>query len=114
MFALLRNFSSVQARRILLKEIKLFPSRPPIRRAAASAATKTAAAAAAQGSHAQFSLMGTLERGASSKFAVRGEEFVVDNNTWIFGQLNVGAEVMVQGVFRKGDERYAKKIIVKQ
>lgn len=60
-----------------------------------------------------FDLEGEIRTGQSGMFAVNGEEFVLDDQTWVFGNIAQGAKAMVHGVFRNGGERYATKIVVK-
>jgi hypothetical protein len=61
----------------------------------------------------QFSLIGKLERGDDSEFSVNGEDFVIDSDTRINGNLQIGRSAMVRGD-RIGDRNYAKKILVEQ
>ena len=52
---------------------------------------------------------GTLERGARTLFSVGGTDFIIDENTWVFGSLRIGSQVSVD-IILKGNSPYAKKI----
>lgn len=60
-----------------------------------------------------FTLEGQIMRGNRGAFSVAGEDFVISNDTWIFGDVVVGALATVHGVTKNG-ERIARKIVVTQ
>lgn len=59
----------------------------------------------------QFSLIGKLERGHDSEYAVNNEDFIIDSETRINGTLRMGESAMVRGD-RIGNRNYAKKIVI--
>lgn len=59
----------------------------------------------------QFSLIGELQKGHNADYSVNGEDFVIDAETRVTGELRVGRSVMVRGQ-RLGNRNYAKKIFV--
>ncbi len=59
----------------------------------------------------QFTLKGVIERGSRTPYALNGNDFSLDSDTWIFGEVRVGAEATVIGL-RMSDVTYAKKIII--
>lgn len=61
----------------------------------------------------KFELEGQLKTGPTGKMLVNGEEFILDEQTWVFGNIANGAHASVQGVFGNGGERYATKIVIK-
>lgn len=61
----------------------------------------------------RFVLEGSLARGASTKYAIDGHDFRVDDDTWIFGDVTLGSYVVVQGTFDIDNVRYARKITLK-
>lgn len=61
----------------------------------------------------QFSLIGELQKGQSADYSVNGEDFVIDAETRVTGELRVGRSVMVRGQ-RLGNRNYAKKIFVQE
>lgn len=48
------------------------------------------------------SLQGTVEPGGQTAFSVQGKDFVIDGNTWMFGELQMGTNVEVQAVLSAG------------
>ncbi len=58
-----------------------------------------------------FFLSGAIEKGSACKFAIGGEDFVIDNDTWIFGEVRYGATASVKGE-RRGNQNFAKKIVM--
>jgi hypothetical protein len=59
----------------------------------------------------QFSLIGKLERGDDSEYSVNKEDFIIDSETRINGDLKIGRSAMIRGN-RIGNRNYAKKIII--
>lgn len=60
-----------------------------------------------------FTESGELQYGSESDFALNGKDLMIDASTWIFGELERGARVLVEGVYRPGGVRYAKKVVVR-
>lgn len=60
----------------------------------------------------QFILQGKVERGTQTTFAVEGQDFVIDGNTWILGELSLGSFVRVKGTIKNLGERCASSIVV--
>lgn len=58
-----------------------------------------------------FIMNGLLEKGTGTPFAIGGEDFVIDENTWVFGDVRVGTLATVRGE-RHGSKNYAKKVVI--
>ena len=58
-----------------------------------------------------ISVKGKLELGSATPYAVCGHDFVIDKDTWIFGEVRLGATAMVQLV-RTPNGVHAKKLMV--
>lgn len=56
-------------------------------------------------------LQGSLSYGVETRFAVSGQDIMVDDETWIFGEIKVGSEVRVTTA-KRGVWTYARKIVV--
>ncbi len=106
---LLRGLTSTSARRILFKEIRF--NRKPVRRSAPSASTARTVNKAKGPQH--FDLEGPLVQGAASAYAVGKQDFTFDDETWVFGDLQLGSVVSVSGILVPGGEYYARKIVVR-
>lgn len=59
-----------------------------------------------------FTLNGRLREGKGTPFAVDGEDFVIGPNTWILGEVEIGALAKVKGYIRGLGEREATSIVV--
>lgn len=59
----------------------------------------------------QFALSGIIETGMGTIYSVQGKDFVFDSDTWIFGDISLGAYARVKGSLRAG-ERYASHIVI--
>ena len=59
----------------------------------------------------KFTLIGEITRGQSADYAINGEDFVIDSDARINGDLKIGAQANVRGN-RIGDRNYAKKIFI--
>jgi hypothetical protein len=59
-----------------------------------------------------FSLEGLLEPGIKHKFAIKGEEFEISEDTWVFGILEFGAHVTVKGREPERGQKHAGSIVV--
>lgn len=58
----------------------------------------------------RYSLTGTLSRGRETPYSVDGEDIIIDEGTWMFGDLELGSRVTVTCVNR-GLEIYARKVV---
>lgn len=56
-------------------------------------------------------LQGNLGPGLETRFAVSGQDILVDDDSWIFGELKAGSEVRVTTA-KRGVWTYARKIVV--
>lgn len=61
----------------------------------------------------QFALEGPLGRGEHTAFAINGYDLKTTADTWIFGQLRVGAYAKVKGVIVNGHERLCTSVVIK-
>lgn len=59
-----------------------------------------------------FTLQGKLEPGEDSAFSINGQDFVLDDSTWMIGELVFGARATIKGVISERGERLAKSIVV--
>ena len=59
----------------------------------------------------QFALSGIIETGMGTIYSVQGKDFIFDSDTWIFGDISLGAYARVKGSLRAG-ERYASHIVI--
>ena len=57
-----------------------------------------------------FQLEGRLSVGSNGWYFVNGEAFLVDEQTWILGELKNGNNVRVRGTTVNGEKRIATKI----
>lgn len=55
-----------------------------------------------------FQCEGQLALNNSGEFAINGESFVIDSETWVFGDIKPGVQARVQGVTRGGVRRATK------
>lgn len=60
----------------------------------------------------QRMIQGVLGTGTSTNFAVDGEDIEIDESTWVFGELQTGAQVSVVVGEQADGKRKARKIIV--
>lgn len=58
-----------------------------------------------------FTLKGEIDRGNLTKFSINGEDFVIDKDTWIFGEVRAGVVAVVKGV-KIGGANFARKVMV--
>ncbi len=61
----------------------------------------------------QFALEGPLTKGESSPFSINGYDLKTTADTWIFGELRIGAIAKVKGVIMNGHERLCTSIVIK-
>lgn len=59
-----------------------------------------------------FNMQGKLEPGEDSAFSINGQDFVLDDSTWMIGELVFGARATIKGVINEHGERLAKSIVV--
>ncbi len=59
----------------------------------------------------QFSLDGLLQPGNQTLFSVNGYDLITNADTWVFGELVLGAHAKVKGMIVKGHERLCTSII---
>jgi hypothetical protein len=64
-----------------------------------------------EGSPGGFTFHGEIQAGSRTMFSIAGKDFIVDDHTWIVGEIELGAKASVKGVNRKGD-RYALKVVI--
>lgn len=57
-----------------------------------------------------FTLEGRLEKGANTDFAVMTHDIAINSNTWVFGELEEGIIVKVEGCYMSNGKRLARKI----
>ena len=69
---------------------------------------------AAQAGPRRFQMEGRLNMGNTTEFAINERDFVIDDATWVFGDLAIGKQVVVRGVQREDGSRYATRILLKQ
>jgi hypothetical protein len=60
----------------------------------------------------RYLLQGILGRGSSSNFSVNGNDVVLDQDSWVFGELLIGAHVSALISEQTDGIRKVKKIIV--
>ena len=59
-----------------------------------------------------YFITGELHQGNETRYAVGHQDIVVDDSTWVFGELKIGSIVRVSGEHR-GTWVYAKRIMIK-
>ena len=59
----------------------------------------------------EFVIDGILERGSHTQYRVDGEEFEINESTWIVGRIQEGVKVRIKGHYR-GGKRFASRILV--
>ena len=69
--------------------------------------------ALATGSSLQI-LKGYIKPGSRTRYAVDSQDIVVDDDTWIFGNLEIGARVTVRALPEEEDRSYAKSIVIRK
>lgn len=60
-----------------------------------------------------FTLDGRLARGSGTTYSVDGTDIEINDGTWVFGDLKVGAAVRVTGATGYHGVRLATKIVVR-
>jgi hypothetical protein len=60
----------------------------------------------------KFYLEGIVAGGANHGFSISGEMFQVNANTFIVGEISLGAYAKVQGKFVDGNKKIATKVII--
>ena len=60
-----------------------------------------------------FILEGNLQPGDETQYSIGGEDIVLDESTWIFGDLHMGSRVAVTGIIGTTNEKQAKKIVIR-
>ncbi len=98
-------------RDILLTPIPLPSFGRPARRSGTRRPAVRRKASSSEAAARDFHLSGPLERGAQTKYAVGGQDLIINENTWIFGEFRLGAVAIVRGE-RVGAQNFAKKISI--
>ena len=62
----------------------------------------------------RFDIEGRLSAGSGSLFSVENQDFIIDDNTWILGDLKYGAHAKVKGSIDKIGRKYARTIIAER
>lgn len=60
----------------------------------------------------QFTIQGRIEAGSQTPFAISGNDFAIDDGTWMLGKVSLGATVTVKGVVELDGKRVARSIVV--
>ena len=82
------------------------------KRAAARIAKSASVPSSARAPRQEHSvLQGKLEPGRMTPFAIAGQDFVIDSDTWMFGEVRVGATAQVQVQYFNGD-LHARKVLI--
>jgi len=61
---------------------------------------------------ARFMDQGIVKRNAQGQFTLNGEDFYIDENTFVVGDITPGDVVRIVGVIRSGKGRYATKVSI--
>lgn len=61
---------------------------------------------------AQFSVEGPIVPGKETRYSIDGVDFTVGADTWIFGDLKLGAHARVRGPVQFNGERHATHIVI--
>jgi hypothetical protein len=59
-----------------------------------------------------FMLEGKLAAGSGTHLSIDGHDLVMDQDTWIFGELSIGAHAKIRGIIIHGHQRLCKSIVV--
>ena len=59
-----------------------------------------------------FTLQGTIDLGPDSSFCIAGNNFVIDDGTWMLGKVALGATATVKGIVEADGKRIARSIVV--
>ena len=60
----------------------------------------------------QFILRGLIEEGDKSPFSVDGQDFIIEDATWVVGIVVPGALATIKGVIERDGQHHAKSIVV--
>ena len=61
-----------------------------------------------------FTLEGEVRTGADTLYSIDGEDFDMDDSTFMFGELRVGSQAIVKGHLLAGNIRHATSVKVTQ
>ena len=61
-----------------------------------------------------FALNGVIKPGMDSKYAINGADFVIDDDTWVFGEIAYGNKAIIEGVVGLNGERLAAKVTIQK
>lgn len=61
---------------------------------------------------AQFCLEGILKVGQNSEFSINGEDFIINHETWIVGDVEYGKKAKVQGLIKPAVAKVARKVTI--
>lgn len=59
-------------------------------------------------------IKGYIEPGSRTRYAIDSQDIVVDDDTWIFGNLKIGAKATVRAKIEGSDCGYAKSIVIRR
>ena len=59
----------------------------------------------------RFALEGAIQAGTNSPFSINGKDFSITDDTWVVGDLEIGAYASVRGPL-KGGKRVATKVVI--
>ena len=62
----------------------------------------------------RFDIEGRLSAGRENLFSVDNQDFIIDDNTWILGDLKYGSNAKVKGSIDKIGRKYARTIIAER
>ena len=65
-----------------------------------------------QGPTSRFSIRGIIKPGKRTEFAINAEDFQITKETWIIGNIKIGAIAQVSGVVLTGKGKFASKIVI--
>lgn len=60
----------------------------------------------------EFRVQGEIANGKRTKYSINGEDFEVDDDTWVVGVLRCGAKARVRGITKPGVGKCATKITI--
>jgi hypothetical protein len=61
-----------------------------------------------------FTLEGEVRTGADTPYSIDGEDFDMDDSTFMFGELRVGSQAIVKGHLLAGNIRHATSVKITQ
>lgn len=60
-----------------------------------------------------FSFEGILRKGQETTYAINGQDVEISEDTWMIGNMAIGAKASVKGVMRNGQRQVTKIVIGK-